>query len=62
MQKKTKRPPYARCSWRINSPHVMGRSHNKFKWFYRNKKWFKEYEGGKMSHQKMNMIELWFWD
>ena len=62
MRKKTKRPEYGYMSWRYKRPHVMGRNHNKFKWFYRNKKWFKEYDGERMSHQKMNMIELWNWD
>jgi hypothetical protein len=40
----------------------MGKDHKKHKWFYRNKKWFKEFDGGRISHQKMNKIELWFWD
>ena len=62
MRKKTRRPSYAKCYWRISNPHVMGRGHKKFKWFFRNKKWFKNYEGDKLGHQKMNMIELWFWD
>lgn len=62
MRAKTKRPSYASCSWRTESPHVLGRNHNKFKWFYRNKKWFKCFEGGHMSHQKMNKSELWYWD
>ena len=62
MRKNTKRPDYARCAWRLNTPHVMGRDHKKFKWFFRNKKWFKNYDGEKLSHQKMNMRELWFWD
>ena len=62
MRKKTKRPDYAPSAWRIYNPHVMGKKHKKSKWFYRNKKWFKEYDGERMSHQKMNMIELWNWD
>lgn len=62
MKKKTKRPWYSTQSWRKTNPHVFGRNHNKFKWFYRNKKWFKSFEGNHISHQKMNKMELWFWD
>lgn len=62
MSKKTKRPRYSYQSWRKSNAHVLGKEHNKLKWFYRNKKWFKNFEGKKISHQKMNSIELWFWD
>ena len=62
MRKKTKRPSYSVQSWRKTSPHVFGQRHKKFKWYYRNKKWFKEFDGERLSHQKMNNYELWFWD
>ena len=62
MCKKTKRPPYSTQSWRKTTPHVFGQRHKKFKWYYRNKKWFKEFDGERLSHQKMNNYELWFWD
>lgn len=62
MRNKTKRPEYTTQWWRLTNPHVMGKDHKKHKWFYRSKKWFKEFDGGRISHQKMNKIELWFWD
>jgi hypothetical protein len=62
MLKKTKRPPYSSQAWRKASPHVFGKDHNKYKWYFRHRKWFKSFEGNKLSHKKMNMRELWFWD
>lgn len=62
MRKKTKRPGYVTQSWRSKNAHVFGENHNKYKWFFRGKKWFKNFEGGHLGHKKMNMVELWFWD
>lgn len=44
--------------WRF---HPMGRYHNKKKWFFRNKKWFKELTG-RMAMGRPVAIVLWDWD
>lgn len=56
------RPWYARQSWRKFSPHVIGRKHNKFKWHYRQKKWYNEQNVSHMSMRFPTSHELWFWD
>jgi hypothetical protein len=50
--------PHSR-RWRY---HVMGGKHNKFKWFYRSKKWFTDELLQKMSMRFPTSHEIWGWD
>jgi len=59
---KKPRPWYARQTWRKFNPHVMGKSHKKFKWYFRQKKWFKDESLEKMSMRKPMSHEIWGWD
>lgn len=59
---KVKLPWYSKQSWRKTSPHVVGKNHNKDKWYFRGKKWFKQFDGKHLSMTKMKAIELWYWD
>lgn len=49
---------YYAHSYRIGSGHN-GRWH---KWYFRQRKFFKSYEGGRMSMRKPMAIEIWYWD
>jgi hypothetical protein len=40
----------------------MGGKHNKFKWFYRSKKWFTDELLQKMSMRFPTSHEIWGWD
>ena len=62
MRKKTKRPPYARQTWRTSNVHVMGKKHKKFKWFFRKKSWFTDDSLQKMSMRMPMSHEIWGWD
>lgn len=62
MRKKTKRPPYAKQRWRYTTAHVMGKKHNKLKWFYRKKKWFIDVLLKRMSFKFPTSHEIWGWD
>lgn len=43
-------------------PHVMSSNHNKFKWFFRHKKWFKNKDIQRMSMKKPTSFLIWGWD
>ena len=61
LQKKT-RPWYARQTWRKTNPHVIGKNHKKFKWFFRKKKWFTDSLLKRMSMRFPMSHEIWGWD
>ena len=42
--------------------HVMSKSHKKFKWFFRKKKWFTDESLERMSMRKPMSHEIWGWD
>lgn len=60
--RKRKRPWYAHPRWRYTTPHVFGRNHNKFKWFFRQKKWFVDGTLKRMSMKFPRSHEIWGWD
>ena len=62
MLKKTKRPWYARQSWRKTTAHVLGRNHSKFKWYFRQKKWYNDNSIKRMSMRFPMSHEIWGWD
>ena len=62
MLKKTKRPWYARQSWRKTTAHVLGRNHSKFKWYFRQKKWYNDSFVKRMSMRFPMSHEIWGWD
>jgi hypothetical protein len=62
MLKKTKRPWYARQSWRKTTAHVLGRNHSKFKWYFRQKKWYNDNSMKRMSMRFPMSHEIWCWD
>lgn len=50
---------------KINWRHyyrVCGGKKQTHKWFFRQKKWFKEFEGFRMSFRRPKSREIWFWD
>lgn len=59
---KKPRPWYARQTWRKFNPHIMSRNHKKFKWFFRQKKWFKDNSWKRMSMRFPRSYEIWNWD
>lgn len=42
--------------------HVMSKSHKKYKWFFRKKKWFTDEFLNRMSMRKPMSHEIWGWD
>ena len=46
-------------SWKA---HVMSSSHKKFKWFYRQKRWFTDEGLKRMSMRFPTAHEIWGWD
>jgi len=46
-------------SWKA---HVMSSDHKKFKWFFRQKKWFKDNNLQRMSMRFPMSHEIWGWD
>ena len=42
--------------------HVMSKSHKKFKWFYRKKRWFTDEALKRMSMKFPTSHEIWGWD
>ena len=56
------RPWFARPTWRKTTPHVMSKNHKKFKWFFRQKKWFTDNLLKRMSMKFPTSHEIWGWD